>query len=200
MTTDAASIQGSETSFSVADLIARFDEIELWRTIPDWPGYEVSSWGKVRRRNRVLRPASVAKYPFITLSCRQKRKSARIHHLVAAAFLGPPPFEGAIVAHNDGDTSNAKASNLRWASARENQHDRARHNTHCHGSRVFGAKLKEAQIPVIRQRIAAGERYRDIGADYGVSIHTIHLIKKNRIWKQARGAAWPVSANAGARA
>ncbi|QDI81071.1 hypothetical protein E8E01_11805 [Methylorubrum populi] len=96
--------------------------------------------------------------------------------------------------------SNLRASNLRWASARENQHDRRRHNTRCHGSRVYGAKLTEAQIPVIRQRIAAGERYRDIGADFGVSVHTICLIKKNRIWKQARGAAWPALANGEVRA
>jgi hypothetical protein len=195
MTTDAASIQGSETPFSVADLIARFDEVEHWRTVWGWPGYEVSSWGGVRRRGRRLKPAGVGSYPFVSLSRPDKKQSARIHVLVATAFLGPAPFDGAIVAHNDGDRSNLRASNLRWASARENQQDRARHNTRCQGSRVHGAKLTEAQIPVIRQRIAAGERYRDIGADFGVSVHTICLIKKNRIWKQARGAAWPVAAS-----
>lgn len=200
MSTEGSAVQDGGSTLSVADLIASFDRSEVWRPVLGWPGYEVSSWGDVRRFGKRLKPASISRYPYVSLSRNGRRQTTRIHHLVALAFLGSPPFEDAIVAHNDGVPSNTRASNLRWASARENQSDRVRHNTRCRGSKVFGAKLSEEQIPVIRQRIAAGERYQDIGDDFGVSIHTICLIKKNRIWKHAHGAAWPVSANTESRA
>ena len=132
------------TNETVAALIASFDKDEVWRAVEGWPEYEVSSWGGVRRiGRRVLAQAKTQGYPHVDLSSGGVAKAFRVHRLVAAAFLGPPPFADALVAHNDGDPANNRVSNLRWASARENQIDRARHNTHCRGSAVFGAKLRE---------------------------------------------------------
>lgn len=174
----------------VSDLLAELVAVETWREIDGWPGYRVSSWGRVEGKRCILKPGLVHGYEVVTLTNGDAKLSARVHRLVAAAFLGPPPFEGAIVAHNDGNQKNSRVGNLRWASARENQFDCVRHETRCRGSRVFGAKLTEAQIPGIRMRIAAGETYGAIASDFGVSKSTIHLIKRNRIWRSAGGAAW----------
>jgi hypothetical protein len=175
---------------SVTDLIAEWVRVETWRPIVWAPNYLVSSWGQIQGPRALLQPAPDNGYPLVSIVVGQKTKTARVHKLVANAFLGPPPFVGALVAHNDGDTSNCRIDNLRWASGLENQRDRQRHGTRVCGSAVEGAKLVEADIPVIRSRIASGERYPSIARDFGVSISTISLIKKNKTWRSATGAAW----------
>lgn len=177
---------------SVADIIKLVSEREIWRRIDNYPEYEASSHGRVRRvsSGRILKHGSVYGYPFVSLCHNGKNKTRRINIIIAEAFLGQRPFQEAIVAHNDGDKTNNLVSNLRWASATDNQGDCVRHGTRIHGSDVHCAKLAESDIPTIRVRIASGERYPDIAADYGVSVSTISLIKKGRVWKRALGASW----------
>ena len=103
--------------------------------------------------------------------------------MVMVAFCGADPFPGAQVCHNDGDTSNCRLVNLRWDTAYGNQADVDRHGTRCRGEDVFGAKLTETDVAMIRKRIAGGERNPVIASDFGVSTSTIHLIRHNRIWR-----------------
>lgn len=166
----------------ISDILAHWDAVETWVKISGHPAYEVSSWGNVRRGDHLIKAVKTGKYWIVSLSTNGKTFTARIHRLVIQSFIGLPQFEGAIAAHNDGDTSNNRASNLRWASALENQTDRIRHNTKTRGSDVFGAKLDEASIPLIRERIANGERYPSIASDYGVSVSAICMIKLQRTW------------------
>lgn len=168
---------------SVADLLALFDREEIWRRISGYPGYEVSSWGGVRGPRGTLAPVQSGDYQIVSIGDGQVWRTARVHKLVVDAFLGDPPFDGAIAAHNDGDSCNNRASNLRWTTPLDNQADRDRHGTRIRGSEVFGAKLHEDDIPLIRRRIAAGERYKTIAEDFGVSISTISLIKRDAIWR-----------------
>lgn len=168
---------------SIAELIAEWAAVETWRPIEWAPNYKISSWGRVRGPRTDLLTSMDDGYPHVSVVTGTQIKTSRIHKLVALAFLGPPPFEGAQIAHNDGNKLNSRVDNIRWASAVENQADRLRHGTHICGSDVVGAKLVEEDLPLIRQRIASGERYRFIAADYGVSISTISLIKKNRTWR-----------------
>lgn len=166
---------------------------ETWRSIPGYPNYLVSSHGRVQGPRATLKFGDLFGYKTVSLSANGTTKSFRVHRLVIEAFAGAPPFEGAIVAHNDGDRSNNRIDNLRWASARENQQDRVRHHTRLSGSRVHNAKLTESEIPTIRDRIRSGERYPRIAEDYGVSVSTICLISKGKIWKCATGAGWRVN-------
>ncbi|WP_407654383.1 HNH endonuclease [Bradyrhizobium prioriisuperbiae] len=168
---------------SVAEFLMGLVETETWRPISWAPNYSVSSWGNIQGPRALLQPAEEADYPHVSIVVGEETKTARVHRLVANAFLGPPPFAGAMVAHNDGNTSNCRVDNLRWASGLENQKDRARHGTRICGSAVIGAKLVESDIPKIRSRIASGERYPSIARDFGVSVSTISLVKKNRTWR-----------------
>jgi hypothetical protein len=175
----------------VSDLLAAFDAVELWRPIPAFPAYEVSSWGQVRRGGETLAFGQAHGYATVTLSDGPVRKTARVNVLVAVLYHGAPPFPSALVAHNDGDQKNNRAANLRWASSRENQLDQVRHGTRPRGSKVHGAKLTEADIPVIRARIAAGDKLAAIARDFGVSAGLPGLIKSRKIWAHVGGAAWP---------
>jgi hypothetical protein len=44
----------------------------------------------------------------------------KIHRLVAEAFHGPPPFDGAVAMHIDENAANNRATNLRWGTQKEN--------------------------------------------------------------------------------
>lgn len=175
---------------SLADLLSYWDRVEEWRPIDGWPAYQVSSFGRVRGPRVILSPASVGGYHVVSLVRDGETKNRRIHSLVVEAFIGPAPFPDALIAHNDGDRTNNRVSNLRWASATENQADRVRHGTRARGSDLKHAKLCEDDIPAIRERARSGERYADIAEDYGVSVSTVHLIKKGATWRHVTGAAW----------
>lgn len=47
-------------------------------------------------------------------------KNKKVHQLIAEAFLGPKPFEGAVVMHLDDNPLNNRVENLRWATQQDN--------------------------------------------------------------------------------
>jgi len=169
---------------------------EVWLDVIGYEGlYEASNLGNIRRSyaapHRSLGvPGGVLKqavqkngYHTVSLSNDGNVESYRVARIVLSAFCGPEPFDGAHAAHNDGDKSNNRLTNLRWATPKENQKDIERHNRRCKGSDVFGSVLNDDNVREIRKRIQAGERNPKIANDFGVSISTIHLIRHGRIWK-----------------
>jgi hypothetical protein len=56
----------------------------------------------------------------VMLVAPDRRKHARVHLLVAAAFIGPPPFAGATVDHGDTNKRNNRPGNLEYVSRLEN--------------------------------------------------------------------------------
>lgn len=169
---------------------------EVWMPVLGYEGlYEASNHGRVRRApeaparsmglpGKIITPAPTERgYLRLSLSRGGETKSYPVHRIVLSAFCGPPPFPGAHAAHNDGNPSNNALTNLRWATAVENQKDVERHGNRTRGSDIHNAKLTDALVEEIRARIASKERYPTIAKDYGVSISTVSLIKRNRIWK-----------------
>lgn len=118
---------------------------EEWRPVLGWPGYEVSSKGRVRSvartvirsdglphrvKERVLKPARHPDgYMKVGLSNRGRKLTRPIHVLVATAFHGPCP-DGMECRHLDGDAANNTATNLKWGTRSQNQMDRVQHGTH----------------------------------------------------------------------
>lgn len=160
---------------------------EVWLDIVGFENrYEVSNLGRIRsiKTGNELVPAYTHGYGHVTLlKADGTRHSVRVHVAVLTAFCGRPPFEGAQSAHNNGDQLDCRLVNLRWASPKENQDDVTRHGNRYEGERVHNAKLKASDIPGIRTRIKNGERYETIAEDHGVSISTVSLIFRNKIWK-----------------
>lgn len=155
---------------------------ETWKPVVGYEGlYEVSSIGRLRRSSASRMAASgyVIKprlthdgYVRYSLSKRQRYRTITAHRLVALAFLGPPPFVGAQVAHYDGVKTNNAVSNLRWASAAENQADKRRHGVQCgaqHGERHHNAKLTVGLVSEMRRQAAKGDRIIDVARRFGVN-------------------------------
>jgi len=99
--------------------------MEQWKTIPEFPDYQISNLGNVMRMvNRPFNPACICgtwKHSTgclcVTLRQGGKRKSARVHILVAKAFI-PNPYGLPTVNHVDGDKTHNDYDNLEWASYR----------------------------------------------------------------------------------
>lgn len=98
--------------------------MEEWRTIANYPMYEVSSEGRIRSYyNGKYGRRSIPKlmsnkidkigYVFIHLKNQNGRKPCRIHRLVAEAFI-PNPDNLPEVNHIDENKENNLVSNLEW--------------------------------------------------------------------------------------
>lgn len=162
---------------------------ERWLPVVDFPNYEVSDFGRVRRAvsagtrwpaGRLLKSTPLVKgYLGVTLLKDGKKHTSLIHRLVVRAFIGPKPTPIHQAAHSDGNNQNNVLGNLRWATPVENAADRLAHGNQPWGSRSPLAKLTEHEVRAIR---AATGRHADIGADFGVSKSAVCHIKSGRCW------------------
>lgn len=97
-----------------------YDEDEVWKPINEFPHYLISSYGRVRHRNRDT-PRKIAVnekgFPVILLSSATSptRYLRQVNTLVAKAFLRQPLFDDyTAVWHKDGDLTNCHYENLMW--------------------------------------------------------------------------------------
>lgn len=114
---------------------------EQWREMPGFPGYFVSSLGRVRgKKGAVMKPSITRRgYQKVGAFTEGGRKhNLEIHRMVALSFLGAPPEGKPVAAHGDGNPLNNRLDNLRWASHVENAADREAHGrtAHTRGRRV----------------------------------------------------------------
>lgn len=173
--------------------------METWRTIPEFPQYDVSDAGNVRSRRlpidgrRSHRPMPHLMVPYVTpLGYRQvillkpgQTKAYRrfVHRLVALAFL-PNPENCSDVAHEDGVPGHDHVGNLRWATHTSNQLDMRRHGTMQDGEKCVTAKLTAEQVEQIK---AAKEIFGRgvqvvLAARFGMGTAQISRIVNGRRW------------------
>ena len=168
-----------------------------WRVIPSFPDYEVSSNGLVKRvRRNAARGSNYSAVRDVSQH-RSGRTSGnywrvrmqkpdgghchrRVHQLVAEAFHGSCPFEGAEVAHNDGNKDNNDYRNLRWSSSAENHADTVKHLSHA-GTRNHKAVLTEADV--IEIRATPHQPLKAAALKYGVTPPTIGKAILRRTWR-----------------
>uniref|UniRef100_A0A6C0AER1 HNH nuclease domain-containing protein n=1 Tax=viral metagenome TaxID=1070528 RepID=A0A6C0AER1_9ZZZZ len=98
-------------------------EDEIWKECLKYPGYFVSSEGRLRTpSSHISRATPEKKSGYIQVSVKDftgKRSMQSLHRIVAETFI-PNPENKPEVDHINGIRSNAKVSNLRWATRIEN--------------------------------------------------------------------------------
>lgn len=111
---------------------------EVWRDIQGYEGrYQVSTHGRVRSLDRnvctivrgrpmchaipehILQPMEWYDYFYVFLRLDGARRKAKVHRLVAQAFLDNPASLP-VVNHKDRDRSNNRLENLEWATHKDN--------------------------------------------------------------------------------
>lgn len=173
--------------------------MEEWRPVMGYEGlYSVSNTGRVRSEPRIARhhtgapsrrPGKVLKllpdgrgYLQVGLSRDGKVRITKVAHMVAAAFIGVRPA-GQEVCHNDGDSRNNAAGNLRYGTPLSNAADRRVHGTHAFGEVNSTAKLTEAQALEIRN---SPEPQQALADRFGVTQPAISMIKTGARWQHLK--------------
>jgi len=86
---------------------------EVWLPVEGFPGYYVSSHGRVRGKRADILKHYLSKKGYANISMWRDGKAVRqqVHRMVAIAFL-PNPENKATVNHKDGDKTNNRTGNL----------------------------------------------------------------------------------------
>lgn len=161
-----------------------------WRRSIRLPDYDISERGDLKLATRdifsfkvgYIRKPNVHSNGYLVVTDRKAGERLYIHHLVAEAFIGPRP-EGALVLHGDGDKLNNHHSNLRYGTQLENIADARQHGTLARGERMGSAKLREIDVPRIREAHLFGAKTRDLAAVYGLTRRPIRAIVARETWK-----------------
>lgn len=167
---------------------------------PSWPGYLVSSDGSITGpRGRILQTRNFgAGYRAVIMHLPgHVRRMVRVHRLVAEAFHGPAPTPRHEVAHWDGNPANNVATNLRWATSKENKADRDRHGRTFRpvGQLNPGAKLTEDDVLRIVRLVGGGMSRAQVAEDFGVSRGAVAKIMSGATWKHVRRYGQPMDEN-----
>ena len=170
-------------------------DVEQWKEIPDFPGYEVSDQGRVRsywrHRQAIIEPTpqrfmkpqvNHAGYLYVGINREGRRYVRPIHLLVLEIFVGFRP-QGYQACHNDGKRTHNYSYNLRWDTPKNNQADRVKHGTKNMGANHGSAKLTAMEVDQIKYLAKHGYFQVEIGNMYGVWQTNISAILTGKTWK-----------------
>jgi len=149
--------------------------MESWKQVQGFSSYEVSSEGRIRRGDRLLRPGGDGRYKLCALFDGARRYDRHLHVLVLEAFTGPRP-EGAVARHLNGNSLDNRASNLAWGTYKQNSADREALGRTVRGVKHWNAKLSTEQIDEIRA--LRGQMTQEaIGKLYGIKQSHVSAIQ-----------------------
>lgn len=162
---------------------------EIWKTVEGFDRYEVSNLGRVRHKgHKPLKPvkATKGKYLQVTFIKNGKKTNPKVHHLVAAAFIGKKPKGYRWhIDHIDNDIANCAATNLEIVTNEENVRRAwaAGRYDHTLGEGNHSTKLKAHHVRKIRDLCLRGIKQNQVAQRYKISPATIQDILKGRTWK-----------------
>ena len=162
--------------------------LEIWKPVTGYEGlYLVSNQGAVKSLPRKTTAGKLLKRGLFSggrwgvVLCKNNiRKPRLVAHLVAEAFLGPS--NGLHVLHKNDVTTDDRVENLYYGTHAQNMQDKVKNGLSHRGSTHHKAKLTEAQVLVIKQRLKAGENHHALAAEYGVTPNTMQAIKHGTNW------------------
>ena len=185
---------------------------EIWKTIEEFPDYEISNLGKVKslkfKKEKILTPGrNRYGYLYVILYKNVNKDNKTVHRLVLETFEPIEDMDKFECNHIDGNKENNKyPENIEWCVHSENiKHavenglikkgqnhpmfgkKRPKHSERMKGENHPGSILTEKDIIKIKIDLKEGIlNQREIGEKFGVSRRTISHIKKGDRWSHIK--------------
>lgn len=169
----------------------------MFKQIPQYPMYEISAYGLIRnvKTQRELKTYQKGKYLTVGVYKDGIIKYHNLHRLIALAWTEVPEnYEQLQVAHNDGDSMNNHYSNLRWATPKENTHDKYNGWTFNskHGEGHHNSKLNAELVVELRKEIKyTNTDCMELSLKYGIPKVTIYDAVVGKSWKSVNDKESP---------
>lgn len=166
--------------------------MRMWRSIPGFSRYLVSSDGQVWSNATgqwiaLLPEIGHRGHLRVTLYDEGMRQRFGVHQLVLQAFIGPRPSSRHEGAHNDGNPKNNDYRNLRWATKAENAADREAHGTLICGEASHFATISAEAAQEIASLVDEGADKSALAQQYGISVGAINRIAAGHSWRSVTG-------------
>lgn len=144
----------------------------IWLSIPNFPQYEISKTGIVRK---IKSKVHLKSYPSKS-GCRYYLQCGigRIHRLLGSAMMGRALNRKEFVCHINGVAFDNRIENLAISNAKRNSVDRIRHNTN-------GIKLRNQDVCDIRM-LSKSKSKIWLADRYGVSVGHVYKILTGTSW------------------
>ncbi len=168
------------------------DKIEIWKDIKDYEGlYQVSNLGNVKslaktrkgtknKEDMILKLCNKDGYKVVNLWKNKKKKTIKVHRLVAEAFI-PNNQNKPYINHINAIRSDNTTDNLEWCTQKENI-------KHAYNIGMMRTK-KIKQFDKQNNYIKTWKSIREAGETLGISeSHIINCYKGQR--KSAGGYIW----------
>ena len=175
--------------------------MEIWKNVKGYEeGYEISNLGRLRTKGRVVdygwkkafRKPKILKtricpkrgYEYTVISIDKKRKTVKIHRLVAEAFIFNE-YDKPQVNHINGIKHDNRASNLEWSTAKENANHAYETGLRkgVRGSLSHLSKLTPNEVEAIRNKhIKYNVTQRSLADEFNVSQSQISRILRRDNW------------------
>lgn len=163
---------------------------EIWKPIPNYATYEISSLGRVRNvKTGRTKKAVIGSggYPTVQLYGDKSRTTVRIHRLVAKSFIQNPD-DLPQVNHKDFNKENNEVLNLEWVTAQQNiRHFYRNGDTRDLSRRDYRGDgnpqsiLTEKQVLWIR-RLANSYSQYELSEIFNIGVTQIRNIIKRKSW------------------
>ena len=167
---------------------------EKWLSVEEFPAYEVSDSGKIRRavggkgavcgREQKWHTCTSNGYANVRLSVGGKTFARSVHKVVSRAFLGPMRH-GLCVRHLDGNKLNNQASNLAYGTPADNSADMVKHGRSLKGEKNHKAKISHVTALSIRDCYTRGTKVKALALRHGLCQSTVHRIVSGKYWTEA---------------
>ena len=173
-------------------------EQEIWKDIDEDSCFQVSSMGRIRTRDRIIKCPKMSyirkgaiqksfknKDGYMVARIRKNKKIVyySVHRLVASLFI-KNPLSKPVVNHINHNRRDNRVENLEWVTHQENMSHMVLSNRSAKGSCNASSKLDEIKVLSIRTMKDHNDwTDRKLGLAFGVSHTTIQNARKGYLWK-----------------
>lgn len=164
--------------------MAVFD-CEEFVDIPNYKGYTINKLGICKSPNNKILTShfDTSGYLQHTIVLNNKKTSAKLHRLLALAFI-PNPNHLPQINHIDGVKVNNSLNNLEWISNVENiRHAYAIGLANNTGDNNNSKKVCFEDVKNIKKRRLGGESLKSIAQDYPITLSAVCKITTGINWK-----------------